>query len=98
MQGGAVVDPGGGKKGGKGKSKVNSTGKASIRKESRTYSNLIFSMEQFEKHLIQLDKKAKVNCPILTTVRVEVFLISRFSWVADDTKIITRGRWNYYPK
>ncbi len=26
------------------------------------------------------------------------FLISRFSWVADDTKIITRGRWNYYPR
>ena len=35
------------------------------------------------------------------TVRVEnfeVFLISRFSLVADDTKIITRGRWNYYPR
>ena len=33
------------------------------------------------------------------TVRVEhfeVFLISRFSWVADDTKIIhVYGRWNY---
>ncbi|XP_064381889.1 Fanconi anemia group I protein-like isoform X2 [Halichondria panicea] len=61
MQSGAMVDAGGGKKGGKGKSKVNGTGKASIRKESRTYSNLIFSMEQFEKHLIQLDKKAKGN-------------------------------------
>ncbi len=65
MQSGAMVDAGGGKKGGKGKSKVNGTGKASIRKESRTYSNLIFSMEQFEKYLFQLDKKAKVNCPKL---------------------------------
>ena len=38
----------------------------------------------------------------LTTVYIwvenfEMFLISRFLWVADDTKIITRERWNYYP-
>ncbi len=51
-----------GKKGGRGKSKSTGTRKVTAaRKESRTYSSLIFAMEQFEKHLIQLDKKAKVS-------------------------------------
>lgn len=36
-------------------------GKARVLKESRTIPNLIFSIETFEKFLIQLSKKSKVN-------------------------------------
>lgn len=56
-----------GKKGGKGKTKSVGTRKATTaRKESRTYSSLIFAMEQFEKNLIRLDKKTRVSCLWLT--------------------------------
>ena len=58
--GGGSLESERGKKGGRGKAKTATTGKSSIRKESRSFSNLIYSMEQFEKHLILLDKKAKV--------------------------------------
>ncbi len=64
---GSILDADRGKKGGRVKSKSVGTRKATTaRKESRTYSSLIFTMEQFEKHLIQLDKKTKVQQTLST--------------------------------
>lgn len=46
----------------KGKSReVNQKQKARIQRESRMIPNLIFSVEQFERYLIQLSRKSKVD-------------------------------------
>lgn len=49
------------KKGGKGKGRAASSGKTTVRREIQLIPSLIFAMEQFEKFLIQLSKKSKVN-------------------------------------
>ncbi|KAJ8660151.1 hypothetical protein O0I10_004010 [Lichtheimia ornata] len=46
---------------GKGKQGANSREKAKILRESKMIPNLIFVVEQFERHLIQLSRKSKVD-------------------------------------
>ncbi|KAI8988263.1 FANCI solenoid 4-domain-containing protein [Mycotypha africana] len=58
----SFVDAGGYKKKGKGKSKeVNLKRRAKIQRESKMIPNLIFAVEQFERHLIQLSRKSKID-------------------------------------
>uniref|UniRef100_UPI00358E4A64 Fanconi anemia group I protein n=1 Tax=Myxine glutinosa TaxID=7769 RepID=UPI00358E4A64 len=49
------------KKGNRGQSSTASAAKAKVLRETKPIPNLIFSIEQYERFLIQLSKKAKVN-------------------------------------
>ncbi|XP_053406526.1 Fanconi anemia group I protein-like [Mercenaria mercenaria] len=57
----AAPDKGKKKKDDKKKTNTAQSGKANVMKQTRTIPNLIFAIEQYERYLIQLSKKSKIN-------------------------------------
>lgn len=85
----------------KGKKKeVNLKQKAKIQRESRMIPNLIFAVEQFERHLIQLSRKSKVDFmqymkrSTSRDFKIQMNMINQESSEDEEEKMKTESRGN----